>query len=79
MLNEIQSPNVKKGYKTISDVSFSNCVSSRVYTAFESARGGRGIIPRRLRRLIAFIDTPLLCGGVVHLMGGHRIFLAFFI
>ena len=32
----------------------------------ESARGGRGLIPRRLRRFIAFTDTPLLCGGVVH-------------
>jgi hypothetical protein len=32
----------------------------------KSARGGRGLIPRRLRRFIAFIDTPLLCGGVVH-------------
>jgi hypothetical protein len=32
----------------------------------ESARGGRGLIPHRLRRFIAFIDTPLLCGGGVH-------------
>jgi len=40
----------------------------------ESARGGRvrhntvgqGLIPRRLRRFIAFIDNPLLCGGGVH-------------
>jgi hypothetical protein len=26
----------------------------------------KGFIPRRLRRYNAFVDTPLLCGGVVH-------------
>jgi len=26
----------------------------------------KGLIPRRLRRYNAFVDTPLLCGGVVH-------------
>jgi len=26
----------------------------------------KGLIPRRLRRYNVFVDTPLLCGGVVH-------------
>ena len=35
MSNQIQSPNVKMFSKTISYVSFSHCVSSPVYAAFE--------------------------------------------
>jgi hypothetical protein len=45
-----------------------------IYICFQFVRGGRvrhntggqGLIPRRLRRFIAVIDTPPLCGGVVY-------------
>ena len=33
---------------------------------FNPVEADKGLIPRRLRRFNAFVDTPLLCGGVVH-------------
>ncbi|MBW1942635.1 MAG: hypothetical protein JRJ51_07355 [Deltaproteobacteria bacterium] len=32
----------------------------------------KGFIPRRLRRFNAFVDTPLLCSGVVHPRPGDK-------
>jgi hypothetical protein len=29
-------------------------------------KADKGFIPRRLTRYNAFVDTPLLCGGVAH-------------
>ena len=36
---------------------------------FNPPEADKGLIPRRLRRYNVFVDTPLLCGGVVHLIG----------
>ncbi len=33
---------------------------------FNPPEADKGLIPRRLRRFNAFVDTPLLCSGVVH-------------
>jgi hypothetical protein len=39
------------------------------YQRFNPPEADKDLIPRRLRRYIAFVDTPLLCGGVVHSRG----------
>jgi hypothetical protein len=48
---------------------FNHIVSSRRHAAvrrFNPPEADKGLIPRRLRRHNVFVDTPLLCGGVVH-------------
>ena len=41
---------------------------------FNQPEADEGLIPRRLRRFIAATDTPLLCGGVVHVGARLTIF-----
>jgi hypothetical protein len=37
---------------------------------FSPPKADKGLFPRRWGRYMAFIDTPVLCGGVVHYPGG---------
>jgi hypothetical protein len=53
----------------------------RKATHFNPPEADKGLIPRRLRRYNAFVDTPRLCGGAVHCLQGismeftHSVFL----
>ena len=48
------------------DLDRAQCVTFK----FNPPEADKGLIPRRLRRCNVFVETPLLCGGVVHLTVG---------